>query len=93
MDLQQENQELKKKLEVAQSWMQKEIQNQILAISKKHLLEKSENSSTQLLTTEMDDIIVQKILGFFSDTPLTNIPEDMIEHLTKSEIQYYLLQK
>jgi hypothetical protein len=93
MNLEQENTELKKKLLVAESWMQKEVQGQIHSLSKKHIREQSSLSCESFASEEMEDIITTKIQKFFSDTPLYDIPEDFLENIVKSEVGYYILKK
>lgn len=90
-DLQKENEILRKKLEVAQAWMKREIQNQIHSISRKNILQDSAEQNTKLISDEMENIMTERILQFFASLILTNAPEDMIENLVKSEIHYHLL--
>lgn len=92
-DLQKENQELKRKLEIAQSWMQKEVQNQIITLSKNDIYETSSEKYAELISEEMESIITTRIQKFFSQTPLYNIPETFLSNLIKSEISFYLFQK
>ncbi len=93
MNLKQENTELKRKLQIAESWMQKEVQGQIHNLSKKHLREQSSLSCENFISEEMEDIITTKIQSFFSDTPLYDIPQGFLENIVKSEVGYYILQK
>jgi len=92
-DLQQENQELKKKLQIAESWMKKEVRSHIHTITKKHIHEQSSEWYSELISEEMESILTTKIQDFFSETPLYNMPEDFLENIVKSEIGYYILQK
>ena len=92
-NLQQENEKLRKKLSIAESWMKREIQNQMLLISKKHLQKDTTQWYAELVSNEMEDIITQKIQSFFSDTPLYDIPSSFLENIVKSEIGYYILKK
>jgi len=89
-NLQEENKELRKKLSIAQSWMKREIESQILTISKNKILEKSQKKKSSLISEEMEEIITEKILNFFHDIPLINFPEDIISNIIESEIEYYL---
>jgi len=92
-DLHQENEELKRKLEIAESWMKKEVQSQIHTLSKKQVYNKSFTEYSELISEEMESIITSRIQKFFSHIPLYNIPEDFLENIIKSEIWYYILQK
>ena len=93
MDLEKENTELKRKLQIAESWMKKEVQDQIRSLSKKHIHHSSTQEYTDLLSEEMEDILIEKIQSFFADILLSEIPETFLDNLVKSEIAYYILQK
>ncbi len=90
MDLHQENKQLRKKLEIAQSWMKREIESQSETLWKEW---NSSHSHVSSVEKEIDEQVNQEILSFFADIPLSNIPEKLIEHLSQSELQYYLMQK
>lgn len=92
-DIQQENKELKRKLQIAESWMKKEVQNQIITLQKNGIYEVSNDSYAELISSEMESIITQRIQWFFSNTSLYNIPESFINSLIKSEISFYIFQK
>jgi len=76
-ELERENALLKKKLEVAKLWMSKEVKNQIWNIW--------DNSHSE----NIEDIIQNKIEGFFSDIVLINFPTSVIQNIITSEINYH----
>lgn len=92
-DLHTENQELKRKLQIAESWMQQEVQNQILLLRRNDIHEHSSDSFSQLASAEMETIIIKRIQDFFSDTPLYSMPESFMSSLVKSEVAFYVFQK
>lgn len=82
-DIKQENRELRKKLEIAQNWMKREIQNQIVSLSKTHIW----------LSPQTEEEITENIFHFFWSISLMSIPENTIEYLVQSEVQYALLKQ
>lgn len=88
---QQENTKLQEKLARMQAWMKREVDAQIVSIGKKRILKDSFTQNAFLIGDEMEEIITEKILLFFSDVSLIDISADFITHLSQSEIQYYFL--
>jgi len=57
--LQLENQELKRKLQIAQMWMEREVRFQVEKISLLHVENYSDNDKTNLKVYSDEDIIKQ----------------------------------
>lgn len=85
MNLQEENNILKKKLEHASQWMQKDI----LEERKKIALSHSSKDQIDFYVNEQEDIIMQKIFWFFTPEVRNALPEESISQILWSELLYY----
>ncbi|USN58351.1 MAG: hypothetical protein H6767_08895 [Candidatus Peribacteria bacterium] len=85
--LQKENDELKRRLAIAQAWMAREVKNQIQTIYK----EKTEN--TPLNSETLAETIEENIRNFFGDMVIINLPNGVIENITAAEIGLYHLEQ
>gem|GEM_PF-671436 len=90
-DLSKENTSLQEKLARMQAWMKREVEAQIVSIGKKRALKESVKQNAFLIGDEMEEIITEKILLFFSDISLIDLSSDIITNISQSEIQYYFL--
>lgn len=93
MDLQEENNILKQKLKAAEKWIKKEVSEQSKNISKEKILQETWLWYHHFISDEMQEILTEKILNFYSNIPSYCIPDIFIENLIKAEIWYYLLRK
>ncbi|MDQ7009283.1 MAG: hypothetical protein Q9M94_03250 [Candidatus Gracilibacteria bacterium] len=87
--LQEENNQLKKKLEVAQKWMKKEIAEDLKKIGKAKINNTTLKEKTCFLNDNIEDIITDKIQDFFGELMLVNIPSTIIRNIISAEINYY----
>lgn len=87
--LQEENKQLKKKLEIAQNWMKREISGQMKKISKQKISELTLDEKACFLHKNIDEIVSKKIQEFFGEIMLLNIPSSIIENIISAEINYY----
>ena len=87
--LQQENTLLKKKLEIAQKWMKREVSGQIRKIARQQISESTLEEKTCFLHENVDEIVSKKIQEFFGEIMLLNIPSSIIENIISAEINYY----
>ena len=87
--LQEENKKLKKKLEIAQKWMKREITEKIKKISKEKISSSTIKEKTCFFNNNIEDIITDKIQDFFGEIMLLNIPSSIIKNIISAEINYY----
>ena len=87
--LQEENQLLKHKLEVAQNWMKKEISEDKKKISKAKINNSTLKEKTCFLNDNIEEIVSNKIQDFFGELMLVNIPAKIIKNIISAEINYY----
>jgi hypothetical protein len=87
--LKEENEQLKKKLEVAQNWMKREITEEINKISKAKISSSTLKEKTCFLNDNIEDIVSNKIQEFFGEIMLLNIPAKIIRNIISAEINYY----
>jgi predicted nuclease with TOPRIM domain len=87
--LQEENEQLKRKLEVAQTWMKREITEEINKISKAKISNSTLKEKTCFINDNIEDIITDKIQDFFGEIMLLNIPASIIRNIISAEINYY----
>ena len=92
-NLKKENEELRKKLLIAKTWMKKEIKNQISKIEKIKVTKESIEEKNEFLNKNIDDIIINNIHSFFWDFLLMNAPASAIENIISAEISYYNLRE
>lgn len=85
--LQLENQDLKRKLAIAQSWMKQEVRNHVAAIWEQHSQEWSTHS--QLTEEEISD----KITSFIWEILMLNVPRDFMENIISAEILFHSLEE
>jgi len=87
--LQQENELLKQKLEIARKWMAREVkaQNKNIVISKINNFTQKEK--TCFLNNNIEDIVSDKIQDFFGELMLISIPAKIIRNIISAEINYY----
>jgi cell division septum initiation protein DivIVA len=78
--LQLENQELKRKLQIAEAWMRREVRQQVARISE----EQQEESMN--FDENAEEIISQKITDFIGEILLLNIPASVMENIISAEI-------
>lgn len=87
--LQEENEQLKKKLEVAKKWMKKEIAEDMKKIWKAKISSSTLKEKTCFLNDNIEEIVSDKIQDFFGELMLINIPAKIIRNIISAEINYY----
>lgn len=84
-NLEQENILLKKQLQNAKEWMQKEV----LASQKSINIQDSQTGRNNFYHENLEEIIQENIYSFFPSDLLTHFPSDGIENIISSELIYY----
>jgi hypothetical protein len=79
--LQKENEILKKKLLVAEFWMQREVNNYIDKISKEKFSTFSAKQKQTFFSQNIEEIIQNSIYDFFCELIILNTPETVIENI------------
>lgn len=92
-ELIKENEELKRKLKICTLWMKLEVESQVHNIARRKVSKLTEDTREKFLEENQEKIISQSIQSFFWDILLLNAPNNTIEHLVNSEINYYSIQK
>jgi len=88
--LQQERDELKKKLSVLSSWAARDVKNNIRTIAKQRAEGLNMNNFSEESKAEK---IEEKITSYFGHIMLMNAPHGVVEDLTTSEVNYYNLMQ
>ncbi len=91
-DLIRENIELRARLELAEKWMQREVQTALQSIQKKEVRSVTRKHFSNLLEEEGIEIIARRITDIFGKS-LNNAPEYTLERLIDAEIYWQTLQK
>ena len=91
-DLIRENAELRARLELAEQWMQREVQTAMRHIQKKEVQSVTRKHFSNLLEEEGIDIIARRIHDTFGDG-LAHAPGYTLERLIDAEIYWQTLQK
>jgi len=92
-ELQEEIDTLKRKLNLCTLWMKKEVESQVHNIAKRKVWKLTEDTREKFLWENQEKIISQRIQNYFWDILLLNAPNNTIEYLVNSEINYYSFQK
>lgn len=92
-ELLRENAELKRKLEVSRVWMEREVRDSAHRIATKRVGKMSILDRDDFLGQNQEEIITNRIRGYFGELLLLNAPKSTVEHLVDSEISYFSLAK
>lgn len=91
--LQEENEELKRKLNLCMHWMTKEVEEEIHKIARRRVSSLTQDDKDEFLRDNQEQIISKRIQNYFGDILLLNAPKETLLYLTNSEINYYNIQK
>lgn len=91
--LKKENERMRKKLEIVQVWMEKEVRAQAHKIAKNKTSKFTKNVKEDFLKENFEEVIATQINNFFGDLLLLNAPKGTIEGITSAEINYYNMMK
>lgn len=89
MNLEEENKELKKKLLIAQSWMEREVKTQINLISKEKISNLSSWNIEDFFHENVEEIITTWVHSFFWELMILNTPKVVLENIIWAEILFY----
>jgi len=92
-ELEQENERLKRQLEVSIRWMRRQVEESVHKISKRNVTKMSETGRDDFLRENQEVIIGKRIQDYFGDLLILNAPKETIEYLISSEISFYNLGK
>lgn len=92
-ELLEENIALKKKLWVAQAWMEREVKTQVHNVARRKVWKMTENQKSSFLNENIEEVISKRIVSFFWDLLLLNAPKWTIEAITASEINFYNMKQ
>ena len=84
-----ENFLLKKKLEIAQNHMKREVLQQKNIIAKEKTAKEIEEKKSNFFNENVSEIVTKKIQEFFGEIMLVNIPAKIIKNIVSAEITYY----
>lgn len=88
-DLEKENEELKKKLTLAQNWIKRDIEWEKLLIAKERAVETWEKERLIHYKENARQIIVWSIKNFFWDLLFAQTPEYVLENIISAEVFFY----
>ncbi len=91
--LKKENIILKKKLNSAQKWMHREVQNAKKNIKRDKIFWITNKIKNIFINENLEEIITEKIRQYFWDYILMNVNADFTENLISGEIAYYHFKK
>lgn len=87
VELQKENERLRKILASARIWMGKEVKSQMWKLWELWKSQQDEDLEN------VEEVITQKISDFFWEIMLLNIPTDVIENIIYAEVNYHNLRE
>lgn len=87
------NTNLKKKLDIAKLWMEREIRESVKKISKKKINNSAYERKNSFANDNLEELITKKIRDYFWDYILMNISSSIIENIISAEIAYYNLKQ
>lgn len=85
--LQLENNDLKRKLKIAQAWMEREVRVQVEKIWSEH--NKDWGNHTEL----SEEKIIETITEFIWEILMLNVPWDFMENVISAEVQFHSLEE
>ena len=88
----EENKKLKRKLEVAQIWMEREVKNQIHNVAKKKLKKLDEKDKIEFDIAKTEEKISNQIMWYFGEIMLLNAPKWVVESIMASEIHFHNME-
>ena len=88
-ELQKENEKLKRKLLIAKIWMEREVKAQVSKITKNNIKKITDIK----IDDNIEDVITKKIINFFWEIFLLNIPSVVIDNIVSAEISFYNLKE
>lgn len=91
--LKEENERLKRNLEAAKIWMEREVKANVIKIAKTKLSGLTQETKNNFFGNNVWEIITQKISDFFWEIMLLNIPASAIDNIISAEINYYHLRE
>jgi len=91
--LQEENKVLKRKLEVAKAWMEREVKSQVHSVAKRKVNKMTSDLKQDFLSENIEEVISQRIVDYFGELLLLNAPAWTVKAITTSEINFYNMQK
>lgn len=89
MDLKQENEILKKKLEVAQNWMKREVLKDLKNINYWKINQKTSFDKNNFFSENIEEMIYNKVVNFFGEEIFLNISKDILENIISAEILFF----
>lgn len=92
-ELKRENIELKKKLAIAQIWMEKEVKTQIIKIAKDKISNITLKDKDAFFWENVEEIITKKVSEYFWEIMILNTPSSVIENIVSAELTYYNLSE
>ena len=72
--LQEENKVLKRKLEVAKAWMEREVKSQVHSVAKRKVNKMTSDLKQDFLSENIEEVISQRIVDYFGELLLLNAP-------------------
>lgn len=91
--LKKENLELKKKLAVAQLWMEKEVKSQVHKVCKRRVSKLTTKTKDTFFAENIENIITTKVSNYFWELMLLNTPSSVIDNIISAEINYFNLRE
>lgn len=89
----EENKILKRKVEIAQKWIQRIVKEETKKISKRKINKMSSWVRESFMHENIEEIISNKINTFLWEFILLNTPASVIENIISAEINYYNFKK
>lgn len=89
MNLEDENIELKRKLSIAKSWMEKEFKKELKNISMEKIELLSIWDRNNFFSENVEEIISTSVESFFWEFMILNTPKIVIENIISAEVLFY----
>lgn len=89
MNLEDENIELKRKLSIAKSWMEKEFKKELKNISREKIESLSIGDRNNFFSENVEEIISTSVESFFWEFMILNTPKIVIENIISAEVLFY----
>lgn len=88
-----ENKDLRRKLNIAKLWMEREVRAHVKKIAKWKVSFMASSTQDIFYWENIEETITKKISDFFGEILLLNVPSTVIENIISAEINYFNLRE
>lgn len=93
MNLKQENEILRKKLEIAQNWMKREVLKDIKNINSSKINFSTKLDKNNFFSENIEEIVYNQTINFFGEEIFLYVSKDILENIISAEILFFTFRE